>query len=63
MKAGRPGRSSTRWACSGTSLEKSAARLDAIGRNELAAANKTLAARKLEPVNLLTEEEWKKKGQ
>ena len=47
----------------GARLDKAAARLDAIAKNELAAANKALAVRKLEPVNLLTEEEWKKKGQ
>ena len=47
----------------GARLDKAAARLDALAKNELAAVNKALAARKLEPVNLLTEEEWKKKGQ
>jgi photosystem II stability/assembly factor-like uncharacterized protein len=47
----------------GARLDKAAARLDAIAKNELAAANRALAARKLEPVNLLTEEEWKKKAQ
>ena len=47
----------------GARLDKAAARLDAIAKNELAAANKALAAKKLEPVSLLSEEEWKKKGQ
>jgi hypothetical protein len=47
----------------GARLDKAAARLDAIGKGELATANKALTARKLEPVNLTTEEEWKKKAQ
>lgn len=46
-----------------TRLEQAAAKLDSIGKNGLAAANKSLTARKLEPVSLLTVEEWKKKAQ
>ncbi|MEA2562082.1 MAG: hypothetical protein QOH06_3586 [Acidobacteriota bacterium] len=61
---GRPTKSQLdMMALLGARLDKAAARLDAIAKNELAAANKALTARKLEPVNLLTEEEWKKKGQ
>ncbi|HWN44059.1 MAG TPA: glycosyl hydrolase [Thermoanaerobaculia bacterium] len=61
---GRPTRSQLdMMSVLGARLDKAAARLDAIAGNELAAANKALTARKLEPVNLLTEEEWKKKAQ
>ncbi|HWM92903.1 MAG TPA: glycosyl hydrolase [Thermoanaerobaculia bacterium] len=61
---GRPSRAQIeQMGLLGERLDKAAARLDAIGKNELAAANKALAARKLEPVNLMTEEEWKKKAQ
>jgi photosystem II stability/assembly factor-like uncharacterized protein len=45
----------------GDQLDKAAARLEAIDRGELAAVNKTLTARKLEPVKVPTLEEWKKK--
>jgi hypothetical protein len=45
----------------GGELDKATARLEAVGRGELAAVNKALAARKLEPVKVLTLEEWKKK--
>jgi hypothetical protein len=61
---GRPTRSQLDQAAMlGARLDKAAARLDAIAKGELAAANKALTARKLEPVNLTTEEEWKKKAQ
>jgi hypothetical protein len=42
-------------------LDRSAARLEAIAKGELAAINKALAARKLDPVTPKTFEEWKKK--
>ena len=42
-------------------VDQAAARLEAIGNGELAAVNKALAARKLEPVQLMAFEEWKKK--
>ncbi len=45
----------------GGRLDKEVARLEGIGNGELAAINKALAARKLEPVKLQTFEEWKKK--
>jgi hypothetical protein len=41
-------------------VDQAAARLAGFG-GELAAVNKALAARKLEPVPLMTLEEWKKK--
>jgi hypothetical protein len=44
-------------------LEKAEAKLDSIGKGGLAEVDKALAARKLEPVNLLSKEEWEKKGQ
>jgi hypothetical protein len=46
----------------GARLDQAAAKLAALGKGELAAVNKVLTARKLDPVNLLTEEEWRKKG-
>lgn len=45
----------------GDQLDKAAAQLEAINRGELAGVNKTLTARKLEPVKVPTLEEWKKK--
>lgn len=42
-------------------VDQAEARLEGIGNGELAAVNKALAARKLEPVKLMTLEEWKKK--
>ncbi|HEX7184422.1 MAG TPA: glycosyl hydrolase [Thermoanaerobaculia bacterium] len=45
----------------GGRLDKSAAQLDSIASGEVAAANKALAARKLEPVKVMTWEEWLKK--
>lgn len=42
-------------------VDQAVARLEGIGNGELAAVNKALAARKLEPVPLMTLEEWKKK--
>jgi hypothetical protein len=61
---GRPTRSQIdQMGVLGARLDKAAARLDAIAKNELASANKALTARKLEPVDLLTEEEWRKKAQ
>jgi photosystem II stability/assembly factor-like uncharacterized protein len=46
----------------GRDLDRAAARLEGILGGELAAVNKTLAARKLAPVQVKTLEEWKKKG-
>jgi photosystem II stability/assembly factor-like uncharacterized protein len=45
----------------GDELDQATARLDGISKGDLAAINKTLAARKLEPVRPKTFEEWKKK--
>jgi len=45
----------------GGKLEETVAQLEGIGKGELAAINKALTARKLEPVILQTFEEWKKK--
>jgi photosystem II stability/assembly factor-like uncharacterized protein len=44
-------------------LEKAEAKLASVGKGGLAEVNKALTARKLEPVNLLSKEEWTKKGQ
>jgi photosystem II stability/assembly factor-like uncharacterized protein len=44
----------------GDRLDAAAARLQALGTADLAAVNKALAGRKLEPVSLLTMEEWQK---
>jgi hypothetical protein len=44
-------------------LQAAEAKLDSIAKGALADVNKALTARKLEPVNLLTKEEWEKKGQ
>jgi photosystem II stability/assembly factor-like uncharacterized protein len=44
------------------SLDKAAARLGSFAKGELAAVNSGLTAHKLEPVKLLSEEEWKKKS-
>jgi hypothetical protein len=44
-------------------LAAAEARLESIGKGGLAEVNKALTARKLEPVNLLSREEWEKKGQ
>ena len=44
-------------------LETAEARLESIGKGGLAEINKALTARKLEPVKLLSKEEWTKKGQ
>jgi photosystem II stability/assembly factor-like uncharacterized protein len=43
-------------------LDQAVARLEAIGNGELAAVNKALTARKLEPVKPVLFEEWKKKS-
>ncbi|HKH47556.1 MAG TPA: glycosyl hydrolase [Thermoanaerobaculia bacterium] len=45
----------------GGELDQAVARLEGIGKGELAAINKALTARKLDPVPLKTFEEWKKK--
>ena len=42
-------------------LAQAEARLKAIGANELAAVNRGLAGKKLEPVGMMTKEEWEKK--
>jgi photosystem II stability/assembly factor-like uncharacterized protein len=44
-------------------LEKAEAKLASVGKGGLAEVNKALTARKLEPVSLLSKEEWTKKGQ
>ena len=45
----------------GGQLDQAAQRLEAIGQKDLAAVNQGLAAKKLEPVKLMTREEWEKK--
>jgi hypothetical protein len=45
----------------GARLDKAAAHLEALAGTDLPAVNKGLAGRKLEPVALLTLEEWKKR--
>jgi hypothetical protein len=42
-------------------IAKKSAAWDAIANKELSAANKTLAAKKLDPIKPLTREEWDKK--
>ena len=42
-------------------LDRAAGRLDGIAEKDLAAVNKALAGRKLEPVKVMTKEEWEKK--
>ena len=43
-------------------IGKKSAQWDAITAKELAAANKVLAAKKLDPINVLTREEWNKQA-
>jgi photosystem II stability/assembly factor-like uncharacterized protein len=58
---GRPTRSQLdQLGVLGARLDKAAARLEALGKADLANVNKALSGRKLEPVTLLTMEEWRK---